>query len=341
MIVSKSLSRALLAASLCVSVASVVGCPKKDPDKATKDDDEKSGKAKSSDGYVRGEVLKHVPSKCGVARLYMDLAAIRKLDGVGSNLDSLQENLIDGATSNDGKKMKKALKALDKAGIDPKKALQELAICVHDDKNVTVAIGGSVKGKDALDAVGKGAEALGADKIEKKKKKGLSYLRIEETAMGMVSDTVLVVTMDDDALADLVDENDVSADWDVDGKLVSGFFARKKGGEKDLDVSGSIESSGDELVLSMTGKAKGAEAKKKLEDDAPKVKKELKSMLEYFAAAVEKVPAKGLAEDIGDTKVTVEDGVITGKMTVKSKNLAKALDKVAKMDESQLQALFK
>lgn len=338
MSLTNSVKCALLTASLGLVL---LGCPKKTDDKATKDD-EKPSKAKSAEGYARGEVLKHVPAKCSAARLYADLGAIRKLDGVGTNLAAFQDTAIDGAGSGGAKKLKKALAKLDDAGIDPKKDLQELAVCVGEDKSVAVAVGGSVRGKDVLDGLEKAIDALGEGKVEKKKKKGKSYLRVDDAIVGMVSDDVLLITMTEDSFAELSEENDVSADWNLeDGRLVSGYFGRHSGGEKDLDIDGSVDADGDALVFAVAGKAKGAKAKKKLDEDADDVKKELRRILGAFADAMEKLPATGLADAIRGAKISVDDGVIKGKVTVEAKDFAKALDKAAKKDASELEVLFK
>jgi hypothetical protein len=332
--------RLVLSLALCAPLLSM-GCPKKDAT-ATKDD-EKSTKAAKESGYARGDVLHHVPEKCGAAWIYFDLAAIRKLEAVDKNLDAMQDKAVDSAGSSDAKKMKKALKAMSDAGIDPKKDMQEMAICAGDDKSVVVAIGGSVKGKDVLEGIQNAIEATGEAKVEKKKKKGLSYLKVDEALLAMVSDTVLVVTLDEDTLADLSKEGDVGKIWSLeDGRLVSGGFVRKKGGDKDVDLTGSIDASGDDLLVAVTAKAKTPEAKKALEEDGDDVKKEIKDkILGSFADVLEKIPAKGLADDLRDAKVTVGDGAIKGKLTVHGKNLTKAVDKLMAMDPEEIEKLFR
>ncbi|MEO7095884.1 MAG: hypothetical protein ABI175_21670, partial [Polyangiales bacterium] len=168
-------------------------------------------------------------------------------------------------------------------------------------------------------------------------------LQVDEVYLAMVSDTVLVATMDTDDLKDLSEAGDIGSGWALeDARIVSGLFTRKKGGVKDMEVTGSIDGSGDDLVVAVSAKGKTAEAKKEIEESGDEIKKEIKDKaIGAVADGLEKIPAKGLADDLRGAKITVDGGVIKGKATIKGKNLTKALDKLIEMDPDEIEKLFR
>jgi hypothetical protein len=336
------LARRAARLALVVALGSALfGCTKKETPSATQDVDDKGGSKskKSAPAYTRGEVLRYLPDHCGAARLYVDVAGIRALDAFAGKVEGLKDKAIDGAGA-DAKKVKKALSALDGEGIDLEKQGAELAFCVDDDKSFWIAVGGEWKGKDTLAALKGAATALGAKDVEKKKK-GVAYLAIDDVVAAKVSDTVIVFAKNESALADIAEAHDISSSWKLaEGRLVSATFARKYDGEKDADVRGSIDVDGDDFALVISANTTG-DAAKELKESGDNVKKNIKeAAIGHLADKLDKIPAKGLAEDLRATSVTIEGSTLTAKAKVSGKNLAKAVDSVLAAEPNELAKIF-
>lgn len=361
-----------LTALLGVSGVSSVGCGKKDEkkteessskkEKAEKDDDEsakgdkkKKGKDDGDEGsakkpekasgkagkYAQGDVLKHMPKDCPMLRLYVDARSLQKNEAFADNADALEEKLTGSMKDDDLDKGEKVMKALKKAGIDPKKDVREFAMCGSKKDEFVMAIGGEFGGKEPLDALSKAIEASGDDAPKTVKADGVSMLTLKgkkkTTYVGEVAPGVLVFAEDKDAITALKDENDRSADWKVEKDSLAVFDFREKG------------KIGFELTL--TNKSDAVEGKfvgtfedstgDKMKKSPKAVEAEFNKMATGFSTKMEKGPFKAVAADVKATKITVDGNVVTVVMNVSNDHLGKLIKSLAETSPEELAKAFK
>jgi hypothetical protein len=366
-----------LTAMLGVSGMTSVGCGKKDDkkdesttkkEKADKDDeksedDKGSGKKKSKKAdddddkgdkkddkgskkggkYAQGDVLKHVPKDCPMLRLYVDARALQKNEAFSANADTLEEKLTSSMKDDDLDKSAKVMKALKKAGIDPKKDVRELAMCGAAKDDFVMAIGGEFAGKDPLEALSKAIEAAGDDTPKTITADGMSLLEIKgkkkgkTSYIGEVAAGVLVIADDKESITALKDEKDRTSDWKVEKDRLAVFEFREKGKvgfdltltTKDDAIEGKFVGTFDDST--------GDKMKKQ-----PKAfETEFGKMATGFATKMEKGPFAAVAPDVKATKITVDGNVVTVTMNVPNDHLGKLIKTLAETSPEDLKKALK
>jgi hypothetical protein len=343
----------VVAALSSLGASSLVGCKKKAPDEsATADkDDKKSDKkgAKKGDdddaddapAYAKGDVLKHMPGKCKTAFFYMDLAGLQKTDAFKDNSDKLQDKLTEAIKGEDGEKAEKVLKAFKKAGINPSKDVQEIAVCVGDDtdKDVTIGLGGSYAGKDPIGAITKAMEAGGEDAPKKKSDGGVTYIIEKDkktpSVIAEVAPGVVLITPGDDVapLKKLKKAGDVADGYNYGkGRLVSLHGTSPDGkGFKDADFA--ITSKGSDIEIKASASGIDKSTMHEISDEKVKAGKT------EIAKMIKGTPFKMLADDIDTLKIKGDGDKITIAITVVGEHLAAAIKTVTDMKEDELEKL--
>jgi hypothetical protein len=340
---------AMMVGALAIAAPMVAGCPKKDDTsskssdskKDDKKDDKKGEKSaddddKDSKEYAQGDILKHVPKKCSLGRVYLNYAGLTDEPAVKKNIHKLDDKFAEAMKGKNGDKAKDILKILEKAEIDPAKDIREIAVCANGEDDVIVAVAGDFGGKDVLGALVKIADKEG-ETLKKKDADGIPYLKGKDKMMlGQVTPTVFVATKDTDDFAKLAKSEDQSADWEVSkGRLIVVKGAMKKQGVDSLLAE--LTEKGDALELKIVAELSGKAAKEMdAEDDA---EGKLKKVIAQAADKVEKSPMKDLADDIRDAKVKIDGHKITFSMKCSNKDLGKAIAAISEASESDLENL--
>ena len=339
----------MMMGALALALPVSAGCSKKDdPSKTdpTKKDDkaDKSGKAADKKGdddgdskeYAEGDLLKHVPKKCAMGRLYLNFAGLTDEPAIKKNVHKLDDKFAEAMKGQNGDKAKDVLKILTKAGIDPAKDIREIAVCANGEDDVVVAVGGDFAGKDVLGALVKIADKEGQT-LKKKDADGVSYLKGKDKMMlGQVTETVFVASKDTDDFAALAKSEDQSADWDVSkGRLLVMKGASKKSGLDSLLCE--LTEKGDDLELKVAAEFSGKAAQQLDAEDDPQAK--IKQMIGQAADKVEKSPASALADDIRAIKVKIDGHKVTLSMKCSNKDLGSALSALTEASEADLEKL--
>ena len=342
----RSISRVCWIAVAMAACVPVFGCSKKSDsstDKATKDDDKKKkGDDDDSNEFSRGDVLKHVPKQCDLARAYVDYAGLLSDPALKVHADKIDDKIAQGLKGDQGKKAEEALKILKKAKIDPGKDIKEFAVCANDKDDVVAVVGGDFAGKDVLGAIQKLA-ALDDDSDKEMKKKdgdGFSYLKGKgKGVIAQLTPNVFAIADSVDDFADLVKANDQSSKFDAGkGRLLVVKGASKKDGIDDGEVE--LTNKGDNLELGVTATLSG----KAMKDiagskDPDQAKQMIKATLQELAKMVDKSPASDLADDLRDAKVKIDGNTLSVTMKIPNKDLASALQQLIDMNESDLEQL--
>ncbi len=365
-LVNSRLSALALAAALGLSGLSTVGCSKKDDkkaeasaksekDKKADDDDDGAGKKPSkkhksakkaeddaAGSYAHGDVLKHVPKDCKVARLYVDVQALQKNDAFATNVDSLEEKLVSSMKDDDADKGRKVLKALKKAGIDPSKDVRELAMCGDAKNDFVLAIGGDFAGKKPLDAISKAIEASGDDAPKHTTSDDVDLLvlkgkkKAEESYLGEVAPGVLVVADDKDSVSALKAEKDRSTDWNVAKDRLAVFDYREKG-RMGFDLT--LTSAEDAVLGKFVGTFEDSTGAK-MKADPKAFETQFGKMAGQLSKKIEETPFKAIAPDVKATKIAVDGNVVTVTITVANDHLGSAIKAIAAAKPDELAKAF-
>jgi hypothetical protein len=336
----------VIALAACVPV---FGCSKKSDsgsstDKATKDDGKKSKGDDDDDSaeFSRGDVLKHVPKTCDMARAYVDYAGLVADPALKVNAGKIDDKIAQGLKGDQGKKAEEALKILKKAKIDPGTDIKEFAVCANGQDDVVLVLGGDFAGKDVLGAIQK-LSALDDDPDKAMKKKdadGFSYLKGKgKGVIAQLTPNVFGIADSPDTLGDLVKANDQSSKFDAGkGRLIVVKGASKKDGIDDGELQ--LTNKGDNLELGVTATLSG-KAMKQLagSSDPDQAKQAIKQALQEVAKMVDKSPASDLADDLRDAKVKLDGNTLSVTMKIPNKDLAKSLQNLIDMNESDLEQL--
>lgn len=343
----------VVAALSALGSSSLVGCKKAPPkESASADSDDKKSdkkgtkKGEDEDGddapsYTKGDVLKHMPGKCKTAFFYMDLGGLQKTDAFKDNADKLQDKLTEAIKGEDGEKAEKVLKAFKKAGINPTKDVQDIAVCVGDDteKDVTIGLGGSYAGKDPIGAITKAMEAGGEDAPKPKNEGGIKYIvekdKKSPTVVAEVAPGVVLVTPGDDIapLKKLKKVGDVADGYNYGkGRLVSLHGTSPDGkGFKDADLA--ITSKGGDIEIKASASGIDKSTMKEISDDKVKAGKT------EIAKMVKGTPFKMLAADVDSLKIKGDGDKITIAITIAGEHLAAAIKTLTDMKEEDLEKL--
>ena len=349
MTIRSNVRSCMIAVALTACVPALAGCPKKSDSSSTSDDKKKDDKKKSGDdddddsaAFSRGDVLKHVPKSCGLARAYVDYAGLLADPALKVNADKIDDKIAQGLKGDQGKKAEQALKILKKAKIDPGKDLREMAVCADGEQDVTLVIGGDFAGKDVLGALQKLSEIDDDSTKELKKKDGDGFSYLKGKGKGIIAQltpNVFAISDSVDTFADLVKPNDQSDKFDAGkGRLVVVKGASKKDGVDDGELE--ITNKGDNLELGITATLSG----KALKDiagtkDPDQAKTAIKQTLQQLAKMVDKSPAADLADDLRDAKVKIDGNTVSVTMKIPNKDLANALQQLVDMNENDLEQI--
>lgn len=361
---SKAARWVMLAGALGLLVPALSGCPKKDDsgktddkktDKSSKSDknkksgdDDDKGKSKGDDDdddkgskeYAQGDVLSHVPKKCSGGRVYLNFEALTKDKAVRPLVAKLDEKMAQALKGPDGKKAESALKALEKAGIDPARDIRELAAClVTGEDDPVIAVGGDFAGKDVLAAIRKAADAADGTTLKEKDADGVKYLQGKDKVLiGLVSPNIIILTKDSDDFAKLAKTNDVSEAWDAGKGRILAFHFEDPKKKKVGNVDAEITDKGADLELKVSVEAAGADAKE-IESDPDKAKTNLKKLIGMVADKLDQSPGSTLADDLRAAKITIDGKTVTIVMRLPNKDVATALQKVLDSSEQDLEKL--
>lgn len=319
----------------------VVGCDKKSEksddksEKATKDDGDKKSKKGGDDKYASGDAVKYLPKACKGGRFYFNLGTFLKNEAVEKAAEALEDKISESMKKKEkaGKKLAPALKALKKAGIDPARDIKEVALCFEPGmKEGTVAIGGNFAGKDPIAAIAKAAEEADEKELEQKESDGVSYVKDGKAFIAAVAPNVLVVTQSKAQFADLK-AGEGGKGWDVGkGRILSFDFDDKKNGK----FVGSITEEGEDLTFKITADFAGSTGDK-IEDNPQQFKKQFEKMRDQLESKLKKGPFKKIADDIGNAKIKVDEGVVTVTLTMPSSDLGDSIKKAAEMKDDELE----
>ncbi len=349
----------------------IAGCPKKDDSSDKKDDDKKTDKKKSKDddkesdgkkskdddkkkskdgdddddkgggdgkAYARGDVLKHMPKKCEMATIFIDVGGIAKEPAIKKNVGSLDDKLVQAMKGKDGEKAEEVLDILKKAKIDPGADIREIAMCMKGEKNFIIGIGGDFAGKDVLGTISKIGEKNG-ETMKKKDADGVSYIQgKDKVLLGMVTPNVFVATEDADDFGTLAKSNDVSSSWDVkEGRLVAIHGASKKDGVDSVTVELNEKSDAVELkiVAELSGKAAA-----QIKGDSDKIEAKAKEGLDQLAGQLKKGPLAAIADDLKATTLEIDGSKVTVTAKVSNKHLSDLIQTLVDAKESDLENII-
>lgn len=339
----------VLVGALAACAPVIGGCKKKDDsstaskdDKSTKKGDKKGGDDDDDDAkeFSRGDVLKHVPKSCSLARAYVDYAGLVADPALKVHAEEIDDKIAQSVKGDQGKKAEQALKILKKANIDVGKDLREMAVCANGQDDVVLVIGGDFAGKDVLGTLAKLSE-LDDDNTKELKKKsgdGFDYVKGKgKGAIAQITPNVFAISDGTDAFKELLKANDQTSKFDVSkGSLIIVKGASKKDGIDDGELS--LTNKGDNLELGVTATLSG-KAAKELPPDPDQAKIQIRKMLGALSKMLEGSPASDLADDVRDAKVKIDGNTVSVTMKVPNKDLASAMQKVIDMKESDLEQL--
>ena len=220
-----------------------------------------------------GDILKHMPKDCDEVRAYVHMGKLASGD-VGPALESLITKAI--ASSKDAKKSEDTMKVLKDGGIEPLKAMQELAICANkDDKKTIVAMAGDMtKADKPADVIAKAIET-GSGKAPKKEEAGDVTYIIQDAGkptIAVVGKTKLLLGEDRPALEAAVKGLDGASSF---GDAATSVIWVKVEGASATDVS--MKEAGDNFDLKVMTKTAGAA---KMKADFDKMSPGLDKMVE-------------------------------------------------------------
>ncbi|NUP13691.1 MAG: hypothetical protein HOW73_47250 [Polyangiaceae bacterium] len=274
-----------------------------------------------------GAIFKHMPKECEEVRAYVNIAKIFTPDTV-SALDAIAGKAV--AEGKDPKKGEEVLAALKEGGIEPGKAVKEVAICGNKDdaKTIVAAAVDFSKADKPADVFAKAIEKAGGKPPTKEEIDGVTYLKPADGKawLAFVGKDTVVIGEGKEAVQAAVKGGGGEADFAEAGSHV--VWAKAPKDEVDVKV---VES-GENFDVNVKAKVKdGAKIKSEFEKVVP----ELDKMVEKMAFVKPLLPAAKNA------KIDVQGDIMTVTTNFPKKAIAETLNNVKDMNLKDLQKQMK
>lgn len=242
-----------------------------------------------------GDILRYMPKECDEGRGYGNVSKLSDGD-IGTALDGAMTNLMS-LNPKDSKKAEEAMKVLRDGGIEPGKALDEVAVCANkDDKKTVVALMGDMSKSDKpAETIAKAIETASGKTVKREEAGDITWLMNPDgkDVIAVIGKTTLLVGKDKAALEAAAKGLDGAGEF---GDAKNHVVWVSAAGKEPLAIT--VDESGDNFALkanAKVGEKKAGEAKKEFDKFLPELDKNVPPLFKPVVPVVKaaKVEANG------------------------------------------------